>query len=174
MPDLRKTLGDLYGSSPTPPPATSRAQGEVSGPILDDDLAEALSAALGSAPGSTGFDEPPAEDTAPAQSAAPTHQIAAPGPAVAPAGPNRARMAGTLREFNRDASKLRQMPGAAPGPATGPAGATAAPAPAQPAAPAAVEPLPGVLWSREQDNILPSGGATPAARGIHLSRRRAK
>jgi hypothetical protein len=165
MSDLRKTLGDLYESAPDPAPAAAR--GDRSRPALDDDLAEALSAALVSAPTSTG--PSPVADPA---TTGPQPAGAAPTPAGIAA---RSRMAGTLRELHRDAPKTPAAgePSAPQPDGTGPAAGPVAPAAAKPATPS-VEPLPGDPWLPANDNILPSGGATKAARGIHLTRGRKK
>jgi len=181
MPDLRKSLGELYGSTPSPTPASPSRRG-VDGPDLDDDLAEALSAALVSAPGGIGApaaaaDAAPAVPAAPAPAAPAAPAVGpapgrptAPAPAHAQAQSARSRMAGTLREFHRDASRGGPAADAA-APAT--VAAPAAAAPSRSAAPT-VEPLPGEMWRLEDDDILPSGGSAPAVRGIHLTRGRRK
>jgi hypothetical protein len=160
MADLRKSLGDVYeSSSASPPPARPPRRGDgSSGPVLDDDLAEALSAALVSAPGGPGANGV----TEPDPTASPTSAAA------------RSRMAGTLREFRRDAMSPPAVDQATPGAtAAGPAApVAAAAAPAPPAAPA-VEPLPGTVWRPEQDDILPAGPASNVRnKEIHFGRSR--
>jgi hypothetical protein len=161
MSDLRKTLGDLYESSPNPAPAAAR--GDRPGPALDDDLAAALSAALVSVPTSTGpspLGEPATDpETAPT---APT--------ALSAAVAERSRMAGTLRELHRDAPKVPTAgdPNAPQPAGAGPAASPVAAAAPNPATPN-VDPLPGEVWRPENDDILPSGGAAKAARGLHMT-----
>lgn len=63
MADLSELLGDLYGESPPPPgPGRPEVAGRPS-PVLDDDLASALSAALSEAPRLA----PPAPVTGPSE-----------------------------------------------------------------------------------------------------------
>jgi uncharacterized protein YbjT (DUF2867 family) len=50
MADLSELLGDLYGETPSPVPPSRPDGASRPSPVLDDDLASALSAALSEAP----------------------------------------------------------------------------------------------------------------------------
>jgi hypothetical protein len=114
---------------------------------LDDDLAAALSAALVSAPA--------ADAVAPVVPAAPA-------PPLAPPTRSAAGVAGTLREFRRDAGEPADRTAAEAQPAPGAAAGVVATAPAAA--------LPGAPWRREDDDILPSGGGR-SGRARHRGRR---
>jgi hypothetical protein len=140
MPDLKKALGELY-DSPAPEPTRLTTS-------LDDDLAAALRAALVNAP-----------------AAEPAGPVAAAAPAVPPPS----AMAGRLREFRRDALDPPSRPaagepgGPVPAPGTSASGAASGSAgsagSAGVGAAGAVAALPGQPWRREDDDILPTGGA---------------